>query len=145
MAFLSSLDIAGSALTAERYRMNVIMQNLANANTVGTEEEEPYRRKQVIFQERPLTFSEALTNAQNAQTKSGGVRITEVVENERDFKPVYDPTHPLANEEGYVLYPNVDTTEERVDLLAASNAYIANMTALNVVKAMTMKALEIGQ
>lgn len=145
MAFLSSLDISGSALTAERYRMDVILQNISNANTPAKDGEDPYRRKQVIFQERPLTFRDNLSSAQRALTKSGGVRITEIVESERDFKPVYDPTNPSANEDGYVMYPNVDLTEERVDLMAASNAYIANMTALSVVKATTMKALEIGK
>lgn len=145
MAFLSSLDISGSALTAERYRMDVILQNISNANTPAKDGEDPYRRKQVIFQERPLTFRDSLSSAQRALTKSGGVRITEIVESERDFKPVYDPTNPSANEDGYVMYPNVDLTEERVDLMAASNAYIANMTALSVVKATTMKALEIGK
>lgn len=145
MAFLSSLDISGSALTSERYRMNIILQNISNADTIGTEDKDPYRRKQVIFEERPLTFDEELTSAQRNRVKSGGVRITKIVENQRDFKPVYDPTNPNANEDGYVMYPNVDTTEERVDLLAASNAYTANLTALGVVKAMTMKALEIGK
>jgi flagellar basal-body rod protein FlgC len=145
MAFLSSLDISGSALTAERYRMDVILQNIANASTPATNAEDTYKRKQVIFQERPLTFRDNLSAAQRSLTKSGGVRVTQVVENERDPKPVYDPTNPIANEDGYVMYPNVDTTEERVDLMAASNAYIANITALSVVKATTMKALEIGQ
>ena len=145
MAFLSSLDISGSALTAERYRMDVILQNISNAHTPAKDGEDPYRRKQVIFQERPLTFRDSLSSAQRALTKSGGVRITEIVESKRDFKPVYDPTNPSANEDGYVMYPNVDLTEERVDLMAASNAYIANMTALSVVKSTTMKALEIGK
>lgn len=145
MAFLSSLDISGSALTAERYRMDVILQNISNANTAATPGEDPCRRKQVIFQERPLTFRDNLTAAQRNLTKSGGVRITEIVESDRDFKPVYDPTNPSANEDGYVMYPNVDLTEERVDLMAASNAYIANMTALSVIKATSMKALEIGK
>lgn len=145
MAFLSSLDISGSALTAERYRMDVILQNLANANTPAANGEEPYKRKQVIFQERPLSFQDQLSASQRKYAKSGGVRITEIVENERDPKPVYDPTNPNANEDGYVMYPNVDHTEERVDLMAASNAYIANITALAVVKATALKALDIGK
>ena len=71
--------------------------------------------------------------------------MTEVVESQRDFTPVYDPSHPDANEDGYVMYPNVNLTEERVDLMAASNAYDANLTALAVVKSLALKALEIGK
>ena len=80
-----------------------------------------------------------------ARVEGGGVRVTEVVESQRDFIPVYDPSHPDANEEGYVMMPNVDTTEERIDLMAASNAYSANLTALSLVKALALKALEIGK
>ncbi|MCH4239906.1 MAG: flagellar basal body rod protein FlgC [Oscillospiraceae bacterium] len=146
MAFLGSMDISGSALTAERYRMNTIMQNISNANVPAEKGAEPYRRKQLVFEERPLSFQQTLQDAQNTAdtSKSGGVRVKKVVESNRDFKPVYDPDSPNANAEGYVMYPNVDTTEERVDLLAASNAYSANLTALNVLKATAMKALSIG-
>lgn len=139
MAFLGTLDIVGSALTAERYRSEVVLQNIANEKTTITENGEPYRRKQVVFQERPLSFSQELKKAQ------GGVRIAEVVESQREFKAVYDPTHPQADENGYVLYPNVDTTEEMIDLLAASNAYEANLTALSVVKAMITKTLDMNK
>lgn len=142
MAFLSSLDIAGSALTAERKRIDIALQNIANAETTQTASGEPYRRKLAVFQERPLSFQQTL---ENVQKKSGGVRISQIVESERDFRSVYDPTNPLADENGYVLYPNVDRTEERVDLLAASNSFNANLTAMNVVKSMAMKALEIGK
>ncbi|WP_099205332.1 flagellar basal body rod protein FlgC [Scatolibacter rhodanostii] len=140
MAFLPSLDIVGSALTAERYRTDVIMQNIANAKTTTTETGEPYRRKQVVFEERPLTFQETLDNA-----KSGGVRISQVVESDRDFKSVYDPTHPEADENGYVLYPNVDTTEEMVDLYAASNAYDANLSVFSLLKTSINKTLDMGK
>ncbi len=139
MGFLGSLDIVGSALTAERYRTDIIMQNISNQGTVAKTEEDVYQRQQVIFEERPLTFKDELDKA------SGGVRVAEVVENDREPKRVYDPTHPYADEDGYVLYPNVDSTEEMVDLLAASNAYDANLTVLNVLKAMISKTLEMGQ
>lgn len=137
MAFLGTLDIVGSAITAESYRTTVILQNISNARTTDAGDGEPYRRKQVVFSERPLTFEQALAQAK------GGVRISQVVESERDFQPVYDPDHPLANEAGYVLYPNVDTTEEMVDLMQASNAYDSNLTALGVVKAMINKTLNL--
>ncbi|MEM1485308.1 flagellar basal body rod protein FlgC [Oscillospiraceae bacterium PP1C4] len=144
MSFLNSLNITGSALTAERFRTDMILQNLANINTTKTEKGEPYRRKQVVFQERELDFKQVLENEQKG-LKQGGVRVSKVVESEADFLPVYDPTHPHADENGYVMYPNVNRTEEQIDLMAASRAYEANITALSVVKAMAMKALEIGR
>lgn len=144
MSFMKSMDIVGSALTAERFRMDTILQNIANSNTTRTPEGEPYRRKQVVFQERAIDFQSALADASN-RIERGVVRVTEVVESQRDFTPVYDPSHPDANEDGYVMYPNVNLTEERVDLMAASNAYDANLTALAVVKSLALKALEIGK
>lgn len=144
MSFLNSMNIVGSAMTAERFRMDVALQNIANANTTRTASGEPYRRKQVVFEERDARFSDALKN-EAARVNGGGVRVKQVVESERDFIPVYDPSHPDANEEGYVMMPNVNTTEERIDLMAASNAYNANLTALSVVKSLALKALEIGK
>ena len=140
MAFLNSINIIGSALTAERFRSDIILQNIANQNTTRTESGEPYRRKQVIFQEREQSFSDALK-----KVTGGGVRVTEVVESQEDFKPVYDPDHPDADEDGYVYYPNVNNTEEQVDLMDASRVYEANVSDLSVVKAMASKALEIGK
>lgn len=152
MAFLSSLDIVGSALTAERYRADITLQNIANARTTRTPAGGPYRRKQVIFEERPLTasFRETFRVAQSkfipgAGQKAGGVIVRETVDSENTLQPVYDPSHPDADGDGYVWYPNVDTTEEMVDLMAASNAYEANLTALTVVKAMISKTLDMGR
>ena len=146
-SFLNSMKITGSALSAERYRMDIILQNIANASTTRTESGDPYRRKQVIFQERAADFDGMLRDQRlrRSGTAEGGVRITEIVESEADFIPVYDPSHPDADEEGYVMYPNVNTTEERIDLMAASAAYEANLTALGIVKNLALKALEIGK
>ena len=128
MSFFDSMNIVGSALTAERLRMDVSLQNIANANTTRTKTGEPYRRKQVVFQERAMSFKDVLSTEQY-RMQGGGVRVTRVVESDRD----------------YVMMPNVDTTEERIDLMAASNAYEANLTALSVVKSLALKALEIGK
>lgn len=144
MAFLNSLNIAGSALTAERFRMDIILQNMSNAETTRTADGGPYRRKQVIFEERALDFQAALKN-QEDKLGQGGVRVKQVVENQEDFIPVYDPTHPDSNEDGYVMMPNVNSQEEMIDLMAASRAYEANLTALSVAKAIATKALEIGK
>lgn len=140
MSFLNSLNTVGSALTAERFRTNIILQNIANQNTTRTASGEPYRRKQIIFHEVPQTFDETLNNVYG-----GGVKVTNVVESQEDFRPVYDPEHPDADEDGYVLYPNVNNTEEQIDLMEASRVYDANVTALAVVKAMAAKTLEIGK
>lgn len=140
MAFLNSLNITGSALTAERYKTDVILQNIANQNVAASSPEEAYQRKQVVFQERTLTFDEELN-----RVSGGGVRVTETVELGEDVNPVYDPDHPMADEDGYVYYPNVNNTEEQIDLLETTRAYEANLTALSVVKAMAAKALEIGK
>ena len=157
MALFSSLDIAGSALTAERFRTDIVLQNIANADTTKTESGEPYRRQQVVMQDIPMTFEEELKKASGknaAQTASaaatsptvatGGVKVTKVVHSDRDFTLRYEPDNPDADANGYVKYPNVDKTEEMVDLMAASNAYEANVTALNVVKAMINKTLDMG-
>ena len=144
MSLLDSMNIVGSAMTAERFRMDIALQNMANVNTTRTPSGEPYRRKQVVFQERAIRFDDAL-RTESARVEGGGVRVTQVVESQRDFLPVYDPSHPDANEEGYVMMPIVDTTEERVDLMAASNAYEANLTALSLVKSLALKVLEIGK
>lgn len=144
MSMLGSLDITGSALTAERFRINVILQNMTNINTTRTPEGEPYRRKQVVFQERGIDFKRML-DEETSKAGQGGVKVAQVVESDRDFNPVYDPTHPDADENGYVMYPNVNRTEEQIDLMAASRAYEANLSALSVVKATALKALEIGK
>lgn len=150
MSFLDSMNITGSALTAERFRMDVALQNITNARTTRTagtpegEEATPYRRRQVVFEEREIDFEKVLGDERLRATK-GGVRVTEVVESDRPFQPIYDPDHPDANEEGYVMYPNVNETEERIDLMAASNAYEANLTALGIVKSLALKSLEIGK
>lgn len=140
MAFLNSLNVAGSALTAQRFRMDIITQNLANKDVAVSSEDEAYRRKMVVFQEQSLSFDDVLKN-----TKNGGVKAVAVVESQAELRKVYDPNHPLANEEGYVIYSNVDSAEEQIDLMAATSAYEANITALSVVKAMAMRALQIGQ
>lgn len=144
MGYLDSLNITGSALTAERFRSDVILQNLANQNTTRTEDGGPYRRKQVVLRENQLNFKQELGKA-ITKADRGGVYVEEVVDNETPLVPVYDPDHPDADEDGYVMMPNVNSAEEMVDLMAASRAYEANITALNIVKGMAAKALEIGK
>lgn len=145
MAFLNSLNISGSGLTAQKYRMEIVAQNLANADTTRTEAGGPYRRKLVTFSEIGNTGNFASVLRASAGDAVGGVRVEEVLDDTDDFKVEYDPTHPDANEDGYVQLPNVDTTEEMVDMMSASRLYEANITAFNAMKDMASKALEIGK
>lgn len=130
MKIFRNFDISASGLTAERLRMGVIASNIANANTTRTSSQEPYYRKEVIFE--PLL--------------EGGVQVSGVTE-DRITPPrrVYEPGHPDANEEGWVEYPNVVLVNEMVDLLAATRAYEANVTAINATKSMINSALNIGR
>ena len=144
MGYLDSLNITGSALTAERFRTDIILKNLANQNTTRTAEGGPYRRKQVVLRENQLDFKSELGKAMTKADR-GGVYVEEVVESQNPLVPVYDPDHPDANEDGYVMMPNVNSAEEMVDLMAATRAYEANVTALNIAKSMALKALEIGK
>lgn len=145
MDFLSSLNISGSGLTAQKLRMDVISQNIANAEVTRTEEGTPYRRKMVVLSSinGGGSFRDALDKAAKAQ--AGGVKVQRVIEDQSPLVPVYNPNHPDANEEGYVMLPNVNTAQEMIDMLGASRAYEANVTAFNATKSMVLKALEIGR
>ena len=144
MAFLSSMNISASALTATRLRMEVIAENMAGSNTTRTENGDPYRRKFVVFQEKTndRNFASFFNRAQSAV---GGVRVLQIGTDMSDFKLDYNPSHPDADEEGYVRMPNVEVVQEMTDMMAAFRAYEANITALNTFKDMAVKTLEIGR
>ncbi|QAT50695.1 flagellar basal body rod protein FlgC [Caproiciproducens sp. NJN-50] len=147
MAFLSSLDISGSALTASRLRMDVISENLANASTTRTDAGGPYRRKMVVYRSADGAedgFGSILNNELDASSQvPGGVKVEGIVEDQTPFNTVYDPSNPDADEQGYVQMPNVDVTKETLDMMSVTRAYSANINALNAVKSMASKALEI--
>ena len=146
MSFLDSLNIGGSGLTAQKLRMQIVAQNLANANTTRTEEGGPYRRQLVVLSERNglNSFSDEL-DASIDRRVGRGVEATAIEGDADDFKVEYDPTHPDADADGYVRLPNVNTVEETVDIMSASRLYEANVTAFNAMKEMAAKALEIGR
>jgi flagellar basal-body rod protein FlgC len=128
--------------------MDLISQNIANANTTRTENGTPYRRKVLIFQQRDggKPFSAYLNDASKSKLDNGGgVRATQIVEDPSPLKKVYDPGNPDANKDGYVMMPNVDITTEMVNMVSASRSYEANVTAMNATKSMALKALEIGR
>ncbi len=147
MGAFSALEIGASALTAQRLRMDVISQNIANANTTRTEDGTPYRRRTVLFEERSqqAPFSEYLSDASKAKLVGSGVRVSKIVEDGSPLKEVYDPGHPDADENGIVRMPNVDIVTEMVNMISATRAYEANVTMINATKGMANKALEIGR
>lgn len=153
MAFLSTINIIGSGITAQHLRLDVISENVTNINTTRTGEGGPYRRKVVVFQAQDgrNSFRAALARAKSGlvsnagHENTGGVRVVEIAEDPSDFKLKYDPTDPDANEEGYVELPNVDLVKEIADAMAASQAYSADVTAFNVLKGVISSGLEIGR
>ena len=154
MAFLSSIDIVGSGITAQHLRLDVISENITNMNTTRTEAGGAYRRKVTVFQAESGkdSFRDKLAAAQGRKlvsndgfARTAGVRVAGILEDQSDFKLKFDPTDPDANEDGYVEMPNVDLVKEITDGMAASQAYNANVTAFNLMKNVISKGLEIGK
>ena len=144
MSIFRAMDISASGLTAQRFRMDVIAENIANMDTTRTENGEPYRRRVTVFEQQPgESFSSHLSSAVGGAP--GGVRVAGVAEDPSPLKLAYDPDHPDANAQGYVEKPNVDVVTEMVDMISASRSYEANVTAINASKDMCLKALEIGR
>ncbi len=139
MTMFQAFRTSASGLTAERLRMDTIANNLANANTTRTEAGGPYQRQTVIF--TPMERSNKL----NRKAIGHGVKVVGVVADNSPPRLVFDPQHPDANGDGYVEMPNVHVVKEMVDLITATRAYEANITAINAAKSMAMKALEIGR
>lgn len=147
MGMFDSFNINASALTAQRYRMDIISENVANANTTRTEDGSPYRRKVVTFAEkdRQTSFSRVLDKERDNYSGKG-VKVSGVHEDTwTEGKMAYDPGHPDADENGYVNYPNVNIVTEMTNLIDASRSYEANATAFSTSKSMAMKGLEIGR
>ncbi|MCR5303762.1 MAG: flagellar basal body rod protein FlgC [Lachnospiraceae bacterium] len=146
MALFTSFDTSASGLTAQRYRMDVIAENIANANTTRTKDGTPYRRKVVVFEEKQAqaSFDALLKNVSNRYTGEG-VKVTQVVEDQwTQMNMVYDPSHPDADENGYVIYPNVNTVTEMTNLIDASRAYEANATAFEASKNIASRGLTLA-
>ncbi|EAH9542902.1 flagellar basal body rod protein FlgC [Campylobacter jejuni] len=161
MAYLSDFDISGYGLSAQRFRMNVISSNIANANTTRTAEGGPYRRREVIFK---VTDFDKLLNEQinkdnnflkyenplndpsspeEAKPAIQSVVVDKVVRDDKDFRMKYDPSHPDANAEGYVAYPNVNPVIEMADLIEATRAYQANVSAFTSAKTIAQSAIDL--
>lgn len=138
MKIFESMAISGSALTAEKLRMDLISNNIANMNTTRTSEGGPYRRQVALFSQR-------LEKASQGSRISLGVQLRGVVHDPTPSRLAYEPDHPDADEQGYVAYPNVDMVKEMVDMVTSTRSYEANVTVLNAAKNMFLKALEIGR
>lgn len=143
MSAFSSMRISASGLSTERLRMDTIASNIANVSTTRGENGQPYRRKVAVFQENLEKELNKVTNTYEA--KLNGVKAVGIEEDNSPLRKVYDPSHPDADNEGYVSMPNVNVLNEMADMIAASRAYEANVTAMNTEKGMFMKALEIGR
>ncbi len=161
MSFLNSFDINGYGLSAQRFRVNIISSNIANANTTRTDEGGPYRRREVVF--KAFNFDKVLNSkiendsdylpysdpldegmkGEKAMPPLMGVVVDKVVRDDSEPKMKYDPTHPDANAEGYVAYPNINPVVEMADLIEATRAYQANVAAFQSVKAMANGAIEL--
>ena len=149
MGFFGSMNVSATGLTAQRFRMDIISQNIANVDTTRTEDGTPYKRKITLFEERSSNpgFSEILnrTMSLSGAEYGNGVRVSRVVEDQSEGTKVYEPSHPDADAEGYVMKPNVNIVNEMGNMIAASRSYEANLTAMNATKAMLTKTLEISK
>lgn len=146
MGLFQSFNISASGMTAERFRTDIIAQNISNVNTTSTAEGGPYRRKVVTFSEKNVTpFSQFYSTSKNAAV-GNGVKVTKVSEDySSDFKAEYDPSNPDADDNGYVYYPNVNTVTEMTNLIDSTRAYEANANAFNASKTMATDGLQIGK
>ena len=159
MSMFTAFNISASGMTAQQLRTDVISENIANSHTTRTSKGTPYVRKSVVFTEKTLSAATAVAGA-NANGSSfasvlkhacggrlgDGVKVTSVYEDtSTDMNMVYDPSHPDADDNGYVTYPNVNVVQEMTDLIDASRSYEANISAFNASKAMASKGLSIGQ
>ncbi len=154
MAFLSSINIVGSGMTAQQLRLDVISENITNIGTTRTEAGGAYRRKMVVLQSESGRdgFRAAMAAASGRGITSGGsnpapggVRVAEIAQDPSELPLVYDPSHPDANADGYVEMPNVTLVKELTDAMAATQAFSANVTAFNALKEVIARGLEIGR
>jgi flagellar basal-body rod protein FlgC len=139
--------VVGSALDSQRQRLNIIAGNLANAESTRSPNGGPYIRRDVVFQatSTQTPFHSVFNSAFGDPSEPSGVRITDIIEDSRPLRTVYDPDHPDADDKGYLHLPNVNPIEEMVNLMSATRAYEANIAVLETGKTMTLRALEMGR
>lgn len=141
----SAMDVSASALTAQRKRLELLVRNIANAQTTRTPEGGPFRRKDLVFVAEPLRpFEEILAEVESGDTLEG-VRVARVVTDTKPPEMRHEPGHPDANEEGYVAYPNINPMEEMANLLNATRSFEANVRAFQAIKELVQRSIEIGR
>jgi flagellar basal-body rod protein FlgC len=146
MGLFDAIDASASGLSAERLRMDVTSENLANAQTTRGADGGPYRRKEVVLQQGGVgqsSFGSVFASAMGAGAQTRGVRVAGIVEDASELRKVYDPSHPDADADGYVSMPNVNSVTEMVELISSSRAYEADVTALQTAKQMFNRTLDI--
>jgi flagellar basal-body rod protein FlgC len=145
MGLFDAIGSSASGMQAERVRMDVVSENLANAETTKAANGQPYRRKEVVFQEagaQGSSFASILAGA-SGDAQTHGVKVSGIVEDASPLKRIYDPGHPDADKDGYVTMPNVNTVTEMTDLISSSRSYEANVTAMQTAKTMFSKTLDL--
>lgn len=147
MSVFGAMNVSATGMTAQSVRRDIISQNIANVNTTRDANGKPYKKKNVVFEEKSVTSFDMALDLSMGATGIGldGVKVSKIVEDDSEGRMVYDPSHPDADEDGYVTYPNVNVVQEMTDLIDASRAYEANVTAFNASKSMYMKTLEMGK
>ena len=143
MGVFSAMNVSATGMTAQQIRMDIISENIANANTTRTENGKAYRRKTVVFAEKDTTSFDHILNGYLSHYQPNGVKAPKIVEDQSELRLVYEPDNPDANEDGYVEYPNVDTVTEMTNLIDSSRAYEASVTAFNASKSISGKGMEL--
>lgn len=138
MSMFKVFDVAGSAMSAQSLRLNVTASNMANANSVSSSEGDTYRARQPVF-------SAMLEQASGGQQANVGVQVKGIVESQAPLQMQYNPSHPMANEEGYIFLPNVNVAEEMANMISASRSYQSNIEVINTAKQLMMRTLTMGQ
>lgn len=137
MSLFKVFNIAGSGVQAQSQRLNVVASNLANAESVAGPDGQPYKARHVVFQTQQI-------GAQPGDSQTPGVRVSEITEDDSPLRKVYDPKHPLADEQGYVSMPNVNPVDEMVNMISASRSYQTNIEVMNTAKTLLQKTLQLG-
>ncbi len=144
MSLSNVFDIAGSAMTAQTVRLNTTASNMANAESVSSSEEETYRARKPVFSLKEIT-QEQMPEDYQSLVPGQGVQVDEIVESEAPLRMAYEPNHPMADERGYVYYPNVNVVEEMADMISASRSFQINADIMNTAKQMLQRTLTLGQ
>lgn len=147
MSLGNIFDIAGSGMSAQSVRLNTTASNLANAETAAGDEDTAYRARYPVFSAVQQQVNQAQQGGLDGSKASEniGVKINGIVESEKPLQARYEPEHPLANEEGYVFYPNVNVVEEMTNMISASRSFQANVDVMNATKTMMQRLLTLGQ